>query len=163
MPLRCFTILRIVTIAAVVVAAAGGAWVWSRARLPRAVTAALECADAYELLSLNPTLSEDEFYNHRVLGRMNVADPATRATLTQALSDGARESDGSIMACFNPRHGIRATRGGRVTELVICFECKQVRVYQNGRRVSSFLTSPSPQRVFDEVLRAARVPLADPP
>ena len=63
------------------------------------------------------------------------------------------------MACFSPRHGIRVTRHGRVTDVVICFECRQVRVYRDGHSVASFLTSASPQPVFDDVLRQANVPL----
>jgi hypothetical protein len=134
---------------------------WSaRPRMPRAASESLDRADRYELLSLYPYLSENEFYNHRVLGRTTVSDPATRKKLNAGLRAGARESDGSRMACFSPRHGIRVTERGRVTDFVICFECRQVRVYRDGVNVASFLTSASPQGVFDDVLRREGVPLA---
>jgi hypothetical protein len=156
-----FRALRVLSLSAVILAAAGGAWLWSRRNdMPAAARAALEQADTFELLSLNPRLAEDEFHNRRVLGRTAVTNPSTRARLAEALRNGARESDGSVMACFNPRHGIRATRAGRVTDLVICFECRQVHVYRDGKRAGSFLTTASPQAAFDRVLRDAGVPLA---
>ena len=33
--------------------------------------------------------------------------------------EGIRDSKGMVAACFNPRHGVRATRGEDVVELVI--------------------------------------------
>ena len=140
---------------------AGGGWlIYNRRDMPASARAALENADTYELLSVSPLRTGGEFYGHRVLGRTTVADPATRARLTAALRSGARESDGSMMACFNPRHGVRATRAGTVTDLLICFECRQVRVLRDGRHVGWFLTSSSPQSAFDRALRDAGVPLA---
>lgn len=43
----------------------------------------------------------------------------------------------SDAACFNPRHGVRAVRGGKTVELVICFECLKMDVHAGGppRRV----------------------------
>ena len=70
------------------------------------------------------------------------------------------EHDGLAAGCFNPRHGNRATRGTGVFDLVICFECFAISVYVDGERKSGFLTSDSPQPVFDRVLRDARIPLA---
>ena len=49
---------------------------------------------------------------------------------------------------------------GRASELVICFECRQIKLWQNGRQVAWFTTSASPQAAFDAVLKAAGVPLA---
>jgi hypothetical protein len=139
-----------------------GLYFWlNRRDLPRAVADALEGADQYELLSLYPYLSESEFHNHRILGRTLISDPSLRRSLNGALRRAARESDGRMMCCFNPRHGIRVTRGGRVTDIVICFECLQVHVYAaDGQSLGQFLISKSQQPAFDAVLRNAGVPLA---
>jgi len=129
--------------------------------LPLVVTRALDGADRYELLSLNPYLSRPDFYNHGMLGRVAITDRATRDHLNAELAAGARRSDGRVMACFNPRHGIRLTDArGVVTDVLICFECRQVQVIRNGKQIAAFTTDASPQAAFDEVLRAASVPLA---
>ena len=134
--------------------------------VPAPAMTALQNAEKYELLSLDPnrstTVPPDNFHGWKVLGRVSVEDAATRKKLNDALRDGARGNDGMAAACFNPRHGIRATpaAGGQPTDLVICFECLSANVYQGGQKTGSFLTTESPQPTFDRVLRAANVPLA---
>ena len=133
--------------------------------IPAGTLAALQHADRYELLSLDPTrmrtVPPDNFHGWRVLGRASINDEATRKKLNDALRAGARENDRMVAACFNPRHGIHLVRGDSAHDLIICFECLQVDVFEHEQWIRGFLTSPSPQPVFDDVLRAARVPLAN--
>ncbi|MDB5333036.1 MAG: hypothetical protein JWP03_4187 [Phycisphaerales bacterium] len=146
---------------AVVGVALATALAWVRWHgMPGVAARALADADRYELLSLRPFPFKPEFYNHEILGRTTVTDAATRQRLNAALQSGVRESDGTAMACFNPRHGIRVTRAGETTDFLICFECRQVQVWRDGKKIATFLTSASPQSVFDEVLQKAHVPLA---
>jgi hypothetical protein len=134
-------------------------------KLPEGARAALAAADRLELLSLDPDGPRDGqaaggFHGWKVLGRTSVEAAETRAKLMAALEQGARENTGTAAGCFNPRHGIRATRGGQTTDLVICFECFQVQVYAGDTRDGGFLTTRSPQPAFDQVLRDAGLPLA---
>jgi hypothetical protein len=87
--------------------------------MPWVAMRALTEADQYELMSIDPQLSESEPLHHRILGSVLIVDPAIRNRLNAALQSGARESNGTAMACFNPRHGIRVTHAGITTEL--CF------------------------------------------
>jgi hypothetical protein len=128
--------------------------------MPWASMRALTEADEYELMSIDPQWSESERHHHRILGSVSIADLTIRQKLNAALQAGARESNGTAMACFNPRHSIRVTHAGITTEFLICFECRQVQVWRNGKIIASFLTSPSPEPVFDDVLQKANVPLA---
>lgn len=156
------------------------------AKRTEAVFAALDNAEEYVLFSLEPTEDEeaeaagevaeeaapgdpsagtkpaalDKFHGWRVLGQTTIDDKAVQKKLNGALDTGRRESDGSIASCFWPRHGIRVRHGGKEYDLVICFECAQVEVYEGGQRGGDWLTSHSPQAVLDEVLRSAGVPLA---
>ncbi len=98
-----------------------------------------------------------------MLGRTTVADQATRQTLNGALRAGARENRGAVALCFKPRHGVHVVHEGKAYDLVICFEWMQTQVFDGERRVEGFLASEAPQPVFDEVLRAAGVPLAEKP
>ena len=146
---------------------AGVAWLRWRG-MPRAAMRALTDADQYELLSLQPymgTITSPEaprFYDHEIIGRTLISDPAVRAKLNDALERGVREIEdpNRVRACFNPRHGIRVTRAGLVTDFVICFECRQIHVWRGDTLIASIPTSSSPQSVFDEVFQRAGVPLA---
>lgn len=60
-------------------------------------------------------------------GRATVEDPSEREELLLALDQGIA-AGGPVMMCFEPRHALRATTGGRVAEAVICFQCGQVAV-----------------------------------
>lgn len=130
--------------------------------------AALEAAEQYELLSLDPTelstAPPDHFHGWRILGRTSIADPATRKKLNDALRSGVIASDGAVARCFDPRHGLRLTQGGRTTDLVICFHCEQAHVFIDGKRSERVLTTTaSPQSTFDGELQAAGIPLAEEP
>jgi len=131
--------------------------------VPTAVMAALRDGTDYELLSLDPDRTKeppaDNLHGWRVLGRTKIEDAATRKKLNDALQAGAKENDGTVAGCFNPRHGISVKHNGKTFDLVICFECMSVAVYEQGKRHEGFLVTRTPQKVFDAVMTAAKVPL----
>ena len=130
--------------------------------IPRVAASAMRDADSFELLSLHPEPGRPDaaFHGFAVLGRAPVSDAATRRRLFDALQSGARWNVPLPALCFSPRHGIRATAGGRTVDLVICFECSQVKVWQGDRPAGMFIVSQSPQPAFDQALRDAGLPLA---
>jgi len=89
----------------------------------------------------DPTPPADDFHGYRILGRAAVADLAERNTLVALVRRGVEASDGSVAACFNPRHGLSITKDGHVTDLVICFECLSMNVYVDGVRAEARLTA----------------------
>jgi hypothetical protein len=131
--------------------------------VPAPVMDALQHADRYELLSLDPRHYRepppDNFHRWKVLGRTSVTDPATRKKLNRALRIGAWGA-GMPYMCFNPRHGIHVIQAGKSVDLVVCFECRQARAFDGAQPTEGFGVSGSPQPDFDEVLRNAGVPLA---
>src|SRR5262245_20526938 len=134
-------------------------------KLPEDAKAILEKADQLELLSVHPERPQekpkDEFHGWKVLGRTVVKDADTRKAIRAAISKGVAESQG-VAGCFNPRHGIRATSGGKTVDLVICFECWWMEVHVGGKWFAVW-TSGSPEPTLDKVLRDANVPLAPKP
>ena len=133
----------------------------SENKIPRVSKAILEQADQFQLLSLDPVYQvkavKDDFYGYKVLGTTLVKDAETRKKLVSAFERGVAENQGIMAACFNPRHGIHVTRGGKTADFVICFECDQVSVH--GDVQGHFLITGSPQPVFDRALLNANVPL----
>ena len=123
-----------------------------------------EKAEQIELLSLYPANDKEkgkEFFHHYpILGKVVIKDEKTRKALIAALEKGAKENNGIAANCFMPRHGVRATAGGKTLELVICFQCLQVHGYIGDKENAGFLTSKSPQPTLDKVLTDAGVKLA---
>ena len=146
-----------------VVLALGLAGCSAAAEIPAEVKAALAKADSWELYSLDPEQRKDPpkvaFHDWRVLGKTTVKDADTRTRLLAALEKGAKENDGTVADCFNPRHGIRVKAGDKTIDLVICFECYQTAIYTGEEKTGGYKTARSPQPVLNKVLTDARVPL----
>jgi hypothetical protein len=135
--------------------------------VPEAADRALAKADGVELYSLDPdprqTKDGGGFHGWKVLGKMEVKEAAARKELLGALRRSADENEVGPAMCFNPRHGLRLTAGGKTVDLVICFECFQVQVYEGTDKAKGFLITADPQPAFDRALTAAGVPLAGKP
>jgi hypothetical protein len=82
--------------------------------------------------------------------------------LINALAKGIRESDGRVMNCFNPRHGIRLITGSTTNDLLICFECQVIKGwgFKDG---DFFSTAPSPAPVFNDMLDKYKLKREHPP
>jgi hypothetical protein len=136
-------------------------------KIPAPVRTALEQAQELELLSLepkrpDPSFADDE--NRRsVLGKTRITNDATLSKILTALDAGARPDKLSPAFCFEPQHAIRIKHSGKTLYLVMCFECQQVKVFVDDEPEVklNFLINSSPELVFDEVLKAAGIPLAE--
>jgi hypothetical protein len=128
-------------------------------RLAEEIRTVLYGAEKLELQSLEPAGIGD----WQVLGRTTVTGWVARRRILWAVERGIAGSDGSVAACFRPRHAIRATHEGRTAELILCFECSQVKVRLDGKDHQTVLTTGSPQELLDRVLAENRVPLAAKP
>jgi hypothetical protein len=136
---------------------------WDRAR------EILAKADRVELFSFDPTVSEpgveeqrqnakpERFRDWRVLGKVEL--PAGEAR-NQVLAVAGAVRPGNGAKCFDPRHAIRATAGGKVVDLVICYECHWVYVFLDREDEVVHLTpGGEDQQVLDRILTDAKVPL----
>ena len=61
-----------------------------------------------------------------------------------------------MVACFFPRHGIRATLANEVVDLLICFECSTVYYLRAGesRRLN---IDETPEKVLNRLLANASI------
>jgi hypothetical protein len=134
------------------------------AGLPEELAAVLMEAEEWTLYALEPSMMEpveDGFHGYAIRGQNTIDSQADRAQLSHALTQGIAGNQDMVAACFLPRHGIRAESEGRVCELVICFECLQIYVYDGGEeRTDQVLTTSGPQKVFDRVYKAAGLSIA---
>ncbi len=127
--------------------------------------ALFEKAETLELFSLDPGADVKEpdvkkgFHGWRILGKTAIKDAKTRKKIVEALYKGLEQSDGTAALCFNPRHGLRATVDGKTADVVICFECLQMQ-FVLGEASMTETTTTTPEKVLNEVLTGAGVPLA---
>lgn len=121
--------------------------------LPAAVRADLAAAERFEILATDPVAlavygtdpaEVEAMHGYEVLRSAEITDVAQQREILDLVERGIHESDGTIAACFDPRHGIRAEREGRVSELLICYHCLAMIVYVDGERVGSATTTESP-------------------
>jgi len=171
--MRCFTLIAVTAIFVSALSGCGRERAPApRYAVPREITELLDNSTQFVLLSVDPLPVDfphswleppkDVFHGHAVLGRTEIRDKAQRAFLLRALYKGIGESDGTTgHTCFSPRHAIHAVHGNNTLDLLICFECLWIRTYTHDGE-GLMTTSDSPQKSFDDVLKAAHIPLAPP-
>lgn len=134
-------------------------------KIPDEARAILDKAGEFELISLDPVRPrekpKDAFHGWKVLGKTTVKDAETRRSLIAAFAKGVEENKGIVAACFNPRHGIRASHDGKTVDFVICFECFSVQAFMGDKSDKGFLITRSPEALFNKVLREAKVALPE--
>ena len=124
--------------ASIALLSAGGCTSAHRTELAVDTLDAIEAAESMELFALHPYPRSEEgtvengqpsFHGYRILGRSKLDTRDQAAELSRLVLKGIRASDGMVAACFDPRHGIRLTGGGRSIDLLICYECLQMQVW----------------------------------
>lgn len=123
-------------------------------------------APSLELVATNPDWPTKEsrqdpatLHGYTVRGRAVVADRDVRLELLQALAKGARENNGMVAACFDPRHCIVAEFEGRTCE-IICFECLTFQVWNGTDKIETVDLSKSPRSTFDRIYTEAGLSIA---
>jgi len=137
-------------------------------KFPPTAKEVLAAAEAVEVLSLDPDAGRADprpgeavrFHEWMVLGSTTVNGRDAVARLVGRVEGAVTEATVLDEAlCFRPRHGLRARAKDTVVELVICYECRQLNVYVDGRFRKHCPTKPAPAEALDAVLTQAKVPL----
>ncbi|HEU5219697.1 MAG TPA: hypothetical protein VFU23_13640, partial [Gemmatimonadales bacterium] len=105
--------------------------------LPEKARTVLEKAEALDVYSLDPDTERDlteerpkkGFRGWKILGKTTVKDAEGRKALLSALNKAVADAPPRSKKCFEPRHGVRATAGGKTVDFVICFACAEVQVW----------------------------------
>ncbi len=119
--------------------------------------AVLERADTGELFSLDPSppgeqplTPAEDFRGYRILGKATLSKDE-RDRLIEASRAAIDSSNGEAAKCFNPRHGLRIVAQGDTVELVICFECQQMQIWQ-GASDSTVLIGTEGESEFEDAV-----------
>ena len=131
-------------------------------RLPEEVLNALRAADKAILYSLEPwerpTPQSRTLHRYAVLGQAELDRSQTAAAAAEFEAVVSRW-DGALAACFDPRHAMSVVSAGATYDLLLCYECQQLRVYKDGRMIAG-LGATGSAKALDTMLVALRLPLS---
>ena len=135
---------------------------------------ALEQAPTVRLLSINPgegyvkdpTGAEAKpagpvFMGYPVLGS-TVLSGVEKSRLVRAFTAGvANKRDAARAQCFLPHHALEATVDGELSQVLVCYQCLQLKARRQRARepaqTLSLLTQGSPASVFEELVSKHRL------
>jgi hypothetical protein len=137
-------------------------------RLGSEIRQALDSSRELTLYSLQPgdmeldsqdLKTKPTFHGYLILGKTSVTDAKAKSDLLAAFYKGISDSNGDMAKCFEPRHGIHVLGNNKSIDLVICFHCEQIEVYEDQKMRFVPITD-SPKAVFNRILSQAGIHLA---
>ena len=136
---------------------APGAAKGDEVKLPAEVLKILENAEQIEVVSVDPGNGKQDT---KELGGTSVKDAAKRKQIREALYRSVAEGK-EPAKCFEPRHIIRATSGGKTVNMVICFECSRIHLFVGDQKERTVVPiSSHAEAILTQILKDAGVPLA---
>jgi len=129
--------------------------------LPGNYRTILEQPDKFEILTLAcdteelpPGVTAKGAINRfRIVDQREVTDEALRMKLVTAFYEGVRGgTDNAGAGCFEPHHGIRATRKGETVTILVCFMCSNFYALPDGVR-NGILLDLEPVEVWRQVVK----------
>ena len=89
---------------------------------------------ATDIQTDQPDIGQGRFHGYPILGKVEIEDANQRAEIMIAVNKSFEEGKGLLAAsCFWPRHAIHTETDGKTTDYVICFECLQATINDEGR------------------------------
>lgn len=127
----------------------------------------LESPEEAHLMALDPSPPQragaDQTANtmqgYGILGSTTLTG-ASRTKAVAAVYDSISGTNGIVALCFNPRHGVRCRRGDQTIDVVICFECQSLYIYENDQRTSSVPIGHQGAATLTQLLSDAGIQIA---
>jgi hypothetical protein len=139
-------------------------------RLPKNAIDALSIGKDVILYSLDPGPGpfsppppfgpEGGLNGFKILGHVSLTDPKQRSVAVDALNAAIHAADFRLMAnCFFPRHAIRVTADGTSFDFMLCYQCRQMQLFEKGvlKAVIGIPDAPDPLK---KLLTEAKIPVA---
>jgi hypothetical protein len=99
---------------------------------------------------------KERFANYLVIGKVEVRDAAKRESIMVAIKKALHEP-AEPAKCFDPRHGLKIVDEKGVTEMIICFECRQFTSTGAHRSEPWETISATPQDLLNSILKEAKI------
>src|SRR5262249_9144066 len=98
---------------------------------------------------------KEVFHGYEILVRAKVEKAEQRAEGAIALGKALHWAEDLKALCFRPRHGLRAVQGKQTVDLVICFECNRMKVYQSEEGAGDWVVIDTEWEPAEKLLRTA--------
>jgi hypothetical protein len=130
--------------------------------IPPHISKALRAPEKVILFSLEPweqpTEKDPALHRFKVLGSTEL-DAKQTVVAIQEFETAVGGWDGAMAMCFDPRQAIQVTSQKRVYDLLICYECQQLYIYENNSSVAQLGVAGSP-KILKELLTKSGIPLS---
>ena len=101
----------------------------------------------------------ETFRGYPLLGQIDITASQSRQEIADAINSSISQSDGLVAACFWPRHALRVRAQGQTIDYVVCFQCRQLEVYE-GKSRTMIPIETTAEPVLNRWLEQAGIPLA---
>lgn len=145
-------------------------------KVPAEVEAALDKADEIVLRSISPKHGLNIFErepgpgDYPLLGEVKLTKrdrdrvvAAFRSAAADQAEANKKANGAGGVGCFIPRHAMRLKHKEVTYDLLICFECSNVRIYKDGKEIEGvgiLNRDGKHSKVLNDVLTAAKIELA---
>jgi len=132
--------------------------------LPPALDEALSSVQRVELYSLEPWADRKDsaprgrLHGFKVLGHAALDGSAAMKAIAAFRAAVATGND-AVAACFDPRHALRVVAGEHVYDLLLCYACGQLEVFDGDHHLAWISASGSSDDL-DRLLGSSLVPLS---
>ena len=134
----------------------------SEHEFPSEVTIALKAPNKAVLYSLEPweepAPGESTLHGFKIIGQLNL-DRDLEQTVVAQFKAAITTWDGTGAGCFDPRHGLTVTSGGKTYDFLLCYECGELEIF-SGKRMVGDMRARGTGETLNAILSAHKVPLS---
>jgi hypothetical protein len=138
--------------------------------IPKNVWKSLIASKEIFLISLDPMSEESDnktpsnsskifFHGFEELGRTKIDNQIERTKIAEEIKASISDVSASQADCFWPRHAILVADGKLGFEILICYECHGVEIYEGNKQIF-YESFGGTSTYFNELLKKANLPLA---
>ena len=130
--------------------------------MPSPAENALSSPSKVILYSLTPAGNDwkgvNSFHGYRVLGKV-MLEGEEAFQVSNEFKQAVFRADGSVASCFDPRHGLQVADKTHTFDFVLCYECRQMEIYEDNKKIADIGAKGSPS-FLNELLAKRNIPLS---
>ena len=102
---------------------------------------------------------ERTLHGFKIIGQLNLDHDLEKAVATE-FKAAIASRDGSPQAgCFDPRHALTVTSGGKTYDLLLCYACGELEIFR-GKSMVADMPARGTGEVLNAILSAHKVPFS---
>jgi hypothetical protein len=127
------------------------------------LTEVLKAPNKAILYSLEPweqaAPGESTLHGIKIIGQLNLDRDLEKAVAAEFKAAIANWDGTSPAGCFDPRHALTVTSGGKTYDFLLCYECGELEVFSGNGMIADMQVRGTGE-VLNAILSAHKVPLS---